>query len=219
MPTYHRRESTTQTAETTRRQEASGEIWGYPDRRSPEVARVRAYKGPLPPEARGVQFDSDCPPDPGGTRSQASWTPRGADLILEDGIAKLRVTNFVNRQEARSPDPKTEIDWGKSVPIATIGLSPEELSSASSVAFRVDHDGLDDTLEATFCSVGGRRLGLVRHVGDPEPGTKLYAETAALRDGRDRVIEDALSTLRLDPEKITWRAPREVELEVDRVGS
>jgi hypothetical protein len=60
---YHRKESPTQTPETAKQQEISGELWGYPSITSDEP-KVKAYDGPLRDGERGIEFTTDVDPDP-----------------------------------------------------------------------------------------------------------------------------------------------------------
>ena len=60
--TYYRLETETRSAETARTQQLSGEIWGtYP--RGGNFPAVQAYRGPLPPGARGIEFITNILPD------------------------------------------------------------------------------------------------------------------------------------------------------------
>jgi hypothetical protein len=59
---FHRRASTTQTAQTTKKQLLSGEIWGKPPRWGLGPA-VQAFAGPLDVEEKGIEFWSFQPPD------------------------------------------------------------------------------------------------------------------------------------------------------------
>lgn len=97
MPTYHRLESPTQTAEDARKQETSKEIWGKPPRGS-EIAKVKAYEGPLPKEKRGVEFVTDIEPDSGSPPGHAYWSGVRVGVRLEGDFAILKVSSIINRQ-------------------------------------------------------------------------------------------------------------------------
>lgn len=74
MP-YHRLESPTQTKTDAKNQQTSGEIWG----RAPSngsIPTVKAYRGNLPTQKRGIEFTSTIPPTKGtGTPYEARWYP------------------------------------------------------------------------------------------------------------------------------------------------
>ena len=61
---YHRLESPTQTAKDAALQQSTGEIWGRASIWS-TIPKVKAYRGPLPPHGRGIEFFSAVSPDPG----------------------------------------------------------------------------------------------------------------------------------------------------------
>jgi hypothetical protein len=72
---FHRLESPTQTPETAGLQQQNGELWGKTARYS-SVPSVKAYNGPLPDGARGVEFYTDVPPSDvssGAPGDIASW--------------------------------------------------------------------------------------------------------------------------------------------------
>ena len=97
MATYHRRESPTQTPEDARKQTDSLEIWGGPSRYS-DVPRVRAYIGPLPNEARGIEFETWVSPDADGPPGQAQWSGPRNGVMVYQGMARLNVDEVRNRQ-------------------------------------------------------------------------------------------------------------------------
>jgi hypothetical protein len=94
---YHRLASTTQTAADAAMQEASGEIWGRAPRDS-DIPKVKAYPGPLPPGAKGVEFTTDVEPDRGSRPSLPAWSGPRAGVIVEGDFAKIRVTIIKNMQ-------------------------------------------------------------------------------------------------------------------------
>lgn len=59
---FHRLESPTQTKETARKQQESGQLWGKPPRYGLDVPTVKAYVGPLPNGKRGIEFWTDTKP-------------------------------------------------------------------------------------------------------------------------------------------------------------
>lgn len=92
---YHRLESPTQTPADAARQAASGELWGRPPRGS-DIPAAQAYVGPLPPGARGTEFTTATPPDPGSPPGQAYWRGPRPGVRVEGGIAKIAIV--VTRQ-------------------------------------------------------------------------------------------------------------------------
>lgn len=89
---FHRLESPTQTPDDARRQQAMGEIWG----RTPYASawpQVRAYRGALPADTRGIEFYTGVPPDNAWNRSHVAWSARGrrdpAEVRIEDDFAKI----------------------------------------------------------------------------------------------------------------------------------
>jgi hypothetical protein len=100
MPVYHRLESESQTPETAAAQQASGEIWGGAARNvlASDIPKVKAYGGPLPDGARGVEFVTEVPPDPGQVPGKPTWTGPRRGVRLEDGFAKIAVTVTKNTQ-------------------------------------------------------------------------------------------------------------------------
>jgi hypothetical protein len=95
---FHRRESPAQTAAEAAKQERSQEISGASVAGS-SSARVRAYIGPLPKGARGVEFDTDVLPDDGSPPGEARWTGPRLGIVVEDGVAKLSAQRVENRQK------------------------------------------------------------------------------------------------------------------------
>jgi hypothetical protein len=96
LKTYHRLESPTQTPADAHAQQASGEIWGKPSRFS-YVAKLKAYSGPLPAGAKGVEFQTDAEPDAGCPPGQAFWSAGNRGVHLAADVVKLtvRITKVV----------------------------------------------------------------------------------------------------------------------------
>jgi len=88
---YHRLESPTQTSADAQKQQASQEIWGRPPRFS-EIPAVQAYTGPLPGGAKGIEFETDVPPDRGSPRGQAYWRGPRPGVVVDQDVAKIKVT-------------------------------------------------------------------------------------------------------------------------------
>jgi hypothetical protein len=74
MP-YYRLESPTQTSGDAKMQQASGQIWGRAASTS-IFPSVKAYRGPLPPNTRGIEFTTSVAPTKGvGSPRSATWYP------------------------------------------------------------------------------------------------------------------------------------------------
>ena len=80
-PVYHRLESPTQPLDIVLVQQRTGTIRGYPAMGS-FIPKVKAYGGPLPEGARGIEFTTDVPPDDGCAPSLPTWSgPRSGVRI------------------------------------------------------------------------------------------------------------------------------------------
>jgi hypothetical protein len=99
MGPYHRLKSPTQTLADTQRQEATGRICGK-THRGGSVPSVKAYVGPLPAGAEGVEFTTDVPPFPGTAPHLALWrrgSPGVEDFEDEDMVC-IRIAMMKNTQ-------------------------------------------------------------------------------------------------------------------------
>lgn len=93
MPTYHRLESPSQSLETAIYQTHSNEIWGAAARGS-LLPSVKAYVGPLPAGADGIEFDIAAPANPGGTPTTAKWylgRQPAVTVVPGTGMCKISV--------------------------------------------------------------------------------------------------------------------------------
>jgi hypothetical protein len=88
------RTGSTQDDGTTRLQQASGEIWGKPDRGS-DFPSVDAWVGPLPDDKPGIEFYTDVQPSPGSPPHWARWRGLRPGVRIEGDWAKIRV-NITN---------------------------------------------------------------------------------------------------------------------------
>jgi hypothetical protein len=89
------RTGSTQDDETTRKQVASEEIHGHPDRGS-FTPSVDAWVGELPQNAPGVEFYTDAVPDRGSPPSKSRWSGNrlGVTTIEDTAIIKARITRY-----------------------------------------------------------------------------------------------------------------------------
>lgn len=97
---FHRLESPTQTAADAKTIESSGELWGNPARGS-DIPSVKAYNGPLPDGAQGIEFTTPVTPSTvtRGTRgSPAYWFPGTKGVKVEEGKAMIPVRVTKNTQ-------------------------------------------------------------------------------------------------------------------------
>lgn len=95
---YHRLESPTQTPEDAKKQEESLEIWGKPARFS-DIPKVKAYRGSLPPNTRGIEFTTDMEPDTDTPPHFAFWSGPRLGVRVEGEYAMLRVLTLENHQQ------------------------------------------------------------------------------------------------------------------------
>ncbi len=65
---------------------ASGEVWGRPRRNffAGLIPAVKAWDGPLPAGAVGVEFYTDVPPDPWSVPGWPEWTEGQAGVIVRE---------------------------------------------------------------------------------------------------------------------------------------
>ena len=87
---FHRLQSPTQTADDTREQVRTGEVWGRPARHR-DIPKVKAYVGPLPPGRKGVEFRTAALPDAGSPPEKIFWTGPRDGVRVEDGYAKITI--------------------------------------------------------------------------------------------------------------------------------
>jgi hypothetical protein len=97
---YHRLESPTQTPEDAAKQEATGEIWGRAARGS-DLAKVKAYAGPLPAGRKGIEFTTDMPPDEGCPPDLPTWRAGREGVTVEGDYARISVRVTKNTQRLR----------------------------------------------------------------------------------------------------------------------
>jgi len=95
---FSRVESPTQTPEVARQVVESGELWGRPSRRWPDMPEVQAYDGPLSDGIAGIEFYTPVAPAPKNRTppGQARWLAGMPGVREEDGYAKIPV--IVTRQ-------------------------------------------------------------------------------------------------------------------------
>jgi hypothetical protein len=92
---YHRLESPTQTMQVAGQQVLSGEIWGQSTQVS-YIPAVRAYRGPLPPNRRGIEFMTGVAPHPNSHPTDVRWllTTPG---VMAKSIGFVAIPVFVTK--------------------------------------------------------------------------------------------------------------------------
>ena len=100
----------------------------------------------------------------------------------------------------------TQIDstpWPSGYPqaIAVSRVQPELFSRSFGLTFSEGFDNLGAYTAATIRLRSGRLLGLLRHVGDPGPGTEVYADANDDFIGALREFFDAFD---LSVEDLSW---------------
>jgi hypothetical protein len=85
--------------------------------------------------------------------------------------------------------------------IAMLDVAAESLAARYNLKWFEGTDNLGDYDAVIVQVASGRRLGLVRHHGDPEPGTEVHADVND--DVRDAVRE-LLQALELPEDVVTW---------------
>lgn len=89
--------------------------------------------------------------------------------------------------------------YGDAVAIVRVG--PEHFSDAFGLTFFEGSDNLDAYEAASIRLRSGRILGLLRHVGDPGPGTEIHADAA---DDLVCALREFLDAFDLSVEDLSW---------------
>lgn len=105
-----------------------------------------------------------------------------------------------------NPPAFTQIEatpWpsGYAEAIAVVRLQPEQFTRAFGLRFSEGSDNLDSYEAAPLRLRSGRLLGLLRHVGDPGPGTKVYADAA---DDFVGALREFLDAFDLSADDLSW---------------
>ncbi len=105
---------------------------------------------------------------------------------------------------AQQVRPHDHFPSGDSRALATLRFSPEELAECFELAFEEGFDGLDWFALAAIALPDGSQAWLMRHQGNPEPGTVVYVDADAdLDQARAQVVQ----VLVLSPEDFLWVSP------------
>lgn len=99
--------------------------------------------------------------------------------------------------------------------LAVLRTTPEELTARFSLRFFEGADNLDAYDAVAIRLRSGRRLGLLRHRGDPMPGVEVYGDA---EDDPDDTVAELLQAFGMPPSWCSW--VREARPEpVRRMGS
>jgi hypothetical protein len=81
--------------ELARKIMASNELWGKSPRNifQSDIPKVKAYAGPLPPDAIGIEFETEVRPDNGCVPTKPTWSakPRRRGIECDGEYAKIKV--------------------------------------------------------------------------------------------------------------------------------
>lgn len=105
-----------------------------------------------------------------------------------------------------TPPAFTQIEstpWpsGYAEAIAVARPQPELFARAFGLTFTKGFDNLDSYEAARLRLRSGRMLGLLRHVGDPGPGTEVYADAG---DDFVNALREFLDAFDLSVEDLSW---------------
>ncbi|HEX6748382.1 MAG TPA: hypothetical protein VF092_13885 [Longimicrobium sp.] len=105
-----------------------------------------------------------------------------------------------------STSPFTQVEptpWpsGHGDVIAVVRLEPWLFSKAFDISFFDGSDNLDAYTAAAIRLRSGRILGLLRHVGDPSPGTEIHADAD---DNPLNALREFLDAFDLCADDLRW---------------
>jgi hypothetical protein len=73
----------------------SNEIWGTSPRNflQSDIPKVKAYDGKLPADAKGIEFETEIPPDSGHVPGKPTWSakPKRKGVASDGDYAKIKV--------------------------------------------------------------------------------------------------------------------------------
>lgn len=85
--------------------------------------------------------------------------------------------------------------------IAVVRIQPDHFSRAFGLRFFDGVDNLDAYIAAVIRMRSGRMLGLLRHVGSPDPGTEVHADAG---DDFVSALREFLDAFDLSVEDLSW---------------
>lgn len=93
---------------------------------------------------------------------------------------------------------------GDSRPLAVLVAEPPDLAACHGLTFEEDVDDLDRYRLAAIELADGQQAWLLKHEGDPNPGTVVRVDGRADIEEAQRLLFGALD---LAPEDLLWSAP------------
>lgn len=100
--------------------------------------------------------------------------------------------------------PDDRFPSGDGRPLATLRFSPEELATRFGLTFEEDYDDLDWFDLAAIALPDRSQAWLMRHRGNPEPGTTVYVDASAHPARTKELVQQVLG---LADEDFCWIAP------------
>jgi hypothetical protein len=99
MILYHRLKSPSQTKEDALKQQESMTIEGYAPRNinQSHIPKAKAYDGPLPEGAEGIEFATDIAPDGCGRPGEPCWSGPRLGVTVSEDRAKLKIFSITVR--------------------------------------------------------------------------------------------------------------------------
>jgi hypothetical protein len=85
--------------------------------------------------------------------------------------------------------------------IAVVRVQPDHFSRVFGLNFFSGCDNLDDYKAGAIRLRSGRMLGLLRHVGSPDPGTEVHADAS---DDFVSALREFLDAFDLSVEDLSW---------------
>jgi hypothetical protein len=114
--------------------------------------------------------------------------------------AQRAATGFTMQSRIKQVPPEP---WpsGYGEIIAMLDVAAESLTTRYGLQWFEGADNLDYYSAALVQLQSGRRLGFVRHHGDPQPGTEVHAD---VHDDVQDAVRELLEALELPETAVTW---------------
>ncbi len=173
---------------------------------------------------KGDQVVSSIPVTVDGT----PWKPSFRD-VLQDFKARSTIVNehlqLINesseevvyrlRPIKKTPRSRLQVHpyslWPSSSgwAIAVLRLTPDELAACYGFTLEEGVDGLDNYRRVAIALPDGSQAWLMRHIGNPFPGTAVYVDSGVNFDQARALV---LEVLGLTPDAYNWVSPESVAL-------
>ena len=114
--------------------------------------------------------------------------------------------------EAQGSAPQVPpVIWpsGAAWAIAVLGFEPDELAARYGFTLEEAVDTLGDYHRVAIALPDGSQAWLMRHVGNPAPGTAVFVDEGV---NFDRAREFVLQVLGLTPDAYSWVSPESVAM-------